>query len=137
MNRRPWTFRALRPYATIDNELIAAIPSSRGYQSFTVLQPGLNVQGADVGGVTGALFSVFQAHGGRRNEGQVQVNGLSAGWQGMGVSGYVPEVGSAQEVTFQITGGLGEAATGGPADESRPAYRRKRDERLRLHELGG
>ena len=99
---------------TIDNELIAAIPSARGYQSFTVLQPGLNVQGADVGGSTGALFSVFQAHGGRRNEGQVQVNGLSAGWQGMGVSGYVPEVGSAQEVTFQITGGLGEAATGGP-----------------------
>jgi hypothetical protein len=99
---------------TVDGELIAAIPSSRGYQSFTVLQPGLNVQGADVGGVTGALFSVFQAHGGRRNEGQVQVNGLSAGWQGMGVSGYVPEVGSAQEVTFQITGGLGEAATGGP-----------------------
>ena len=99
---------------SIDKDLIAAIPSARGYQSFTVLQPGLNVQGADVGGVTGALFSVFQAHGGRRNEGQVQVNGLSAGWQGMGVSGYVPEVGSAQEVTFQITGGLGEAATGGP-----------------------
>jgi hypothetical protein len=99
---------------TLDNELITSIPSARGYQSFTVLQPGLNVQGADVGGVTGALFSVFQAHGGRRNEGQVQVNGLSAGWQGMGVSGYVPEVGSAQEVTFQITGGLGEAATGGP-----------------------
>ena len=79
-----------------------------------MLQPGLNVQGADVGGSTGALFSVFQAHGGRRNEGQVQINGLSAGWQGMGVSGYVPEVGSAQEVTFQITGGLGEAGTGGP-----------------------
>jgi hypothetical protein len=99
---------------TLDSELLTAIPSARGYQSFTVLQPGLNVQGADVGGSTGALFSVFQAHGGRRDEGQVQVNGLSAGWQGMGVSGYVPEVGSAQEVTFQITGGLGEAATGGP-----------------------
>jgi hypothetical protein len=99
---------------TIDNELVAAIPSARGYQSFTVLQPGLNVQGADVGGSTGALFSVFQAHGGRRNEGQVQVNGLSAGWQGMGVSGYVPEISAAQEVTFQITGGLGEAGTGGP-----------------------
>jgi hypothetical protein len=99
---------------TIDNELIAAIPSARGYQSLTVLQPGLNVQGADVGGSTGALFSVFQAHGGRRNEGQVQVNGLSAGWQGMGVSGYVPEVSAAQEVVFQITGGLGEAGTGGP-----------------------
>jgi hypothetical protein len=99
---------------TLDSDLLTAIPSARGYQSFTVLQPGLNVQGADVGGSTGALFSVFQAHGGRRNEGQIQINGLSAGWQGMGVSGYVPEVGSAQEVTFQITGGLGEAATGGP-----------------------
>jgi hypothetical protein len=99
---------------TLDNEVIASIPSSRGYQSFTVLQPGLNVQGADVGGSTGALFSVFQAHGGRRDEGQVQVNGLSMGWQGMGVSGYNPEVSAAQEVTFQITGGLGEAATGGP-----------------------
>ena len=32
----------------------------------------------------------------------------------MGVSGYVPEVGSAQEISFQVTGGLGEAATGGP-----------------------
>src|SRR3990172_5751186 len=34
---------------TIDSELLSAIPSARGYQSFTVLQPGLNVQGADVG----------------------------------------------------------------------------------------
>jgi hypothetical protein len=32
----------------------------------------------------------------------------------MGVSGYVPEVGSAQEISLQVTGGLGEAATGGP-----------------------
>jgi hypothetical protein len=99
---------------TLDSELITSIPSSRRYMAYTVLQPGLNVQGADVGGSNGELFSVFQAHGGRRNEGQVQVNGLSAGWQGMGVSGYLPEVGSAQEVTFQVTGGLGEAATGGP-----------------------
>src|SRR4030095_835530 len=32
----------------------------------------------------------------------------------MGGSGYVPEGGSAQEISFQVTGGLGEAATGGP-----------------------
>ena len=48
----------------------------------------------------GADFSVFQIHGGRRNEGQVLVDGLSMGFQGMGVSFYVPEVGTAQEVTF-------------------------------------
>jgi hypothetical protein len=99
---------------TLDNELIAGIPSSRQYFALTALMPGVNAQGADVGGSTGPLFSVFQAHGGRRNEGQVQVDGLSAGWQGMGVSGYVPEVGSAEEVTFTIAGGLGEAPTGGP-----------------------
>lgn len=99
---------------TIDGEVFGAIPSSRSYAAVTVLMPGVNAQGADVGGVAGNLFSVFQAHGGRRNEGQVQVNGLSAGWQGMGVSGYAPEVGAAQEISFQVTGGLGEAGTGGP-----------------------
>jgi hypothetical protein len=99
---------------TIDGEVFAGIPSSRSYAAVTVLMPGVNAQGADVGGVAGNLFSVFQAHGGRRNEGQVQVNGLSAGWQGMGVSGYAPEVAAAQEISFQITGGLGEAGTGGP-----------------------
>jgi hypothetical protein len=99
---------------TIDNEVLAGIPSSRNYSNITVLMPGINAQGADVGGITGAAFSVFQAHGGRRNEGQLQVNGLSIGWLGMGVSSYVPEVNSAQEISFQITGGLGEAPTGGP-----------------------
>src|SRR5437879_5452522 len=39
---------------------------------------------------------------------------MNAGYQGMGVSGYVPEVGNAQEVVFSLSGGLGEAVTGGP-----------------------
>ena len=99
---------------TLSNDVMAAIPSSRLYSNVTVMMPGVNVQGADVGGITGSLFSVFQAHGGRRNEGQVQVNGLSMGWQGMGVSGYVPEVNAAQEVSFQVTGGLGEAGLAAP-----------------------
>src|SRR5436309_15532639 len=36
------------------------------------------------------------------------------GYQGMGVSFYVPDVGTAQEVNFTILGGMGEATTGGP-----------------------
>ena len=76
--------------------------------------PALNIQGNDIGGASGPIFSVFQIHGGRRNEGQVLVDGLSMGFQGMGVSFYVPEVGTAQEVTFSLSGGLGEAPTGGP-----------------------
>jgi len=59
---------------------------------------------------------VFQIHGGRRKKGRFRVEGLSAGFQGMGVSCYVPDVGNAQEVTFSLSGGLGEAETGGPHD---------------------
>jgi hypothetical protein len=98
----------------ISGQTVADIPSSRQYSAFTQLVPAINVQGNDVGGSSPGLYSVFQVHGGRRNEGQVQVDGMSAGYQGMGVSGYVPEVGNAQEVAFTLTGGLGEAATGGP-----------------------
>src|SRR5436309_14486754 len=36
------------------------------------------------------------------------------GFQGMGVSFYVPDVGTAQEVDFTVAGGMGEATTGGP-----------------------
>ncbi len=103
-----------RTEQTIDGETVAAIPTSRLYSSLTQLVPALNVQGHDVGGSQGNVFSVFQIHGGRRNEGQVLVDGMSGGYQGMGVSGYAPEVGTAQEIVFSLSGGLGEATTGGP-----------------------
>jgi hypothetical protein len=90
------------------------IPTSRNYGGLIALVPAINVQGNDIGGSQGAIFNVFQVHGGRRNEGQVQVDGMSAGYQGMGVSSYVTEVGNAQEVVFSLSGGLGEANTGGP-----------------------
>jgi len=103
-----------RTEQTIDGKTVAEIPTSRLYSSLTQLVPALNVQGNDVGGSQGNVFSVFQIHGGRRNEGQVLVDGMSGGYQGMGVSGYAPEVGTAQEVVFSLSGGLGEATTGGP-----------------------
>jgi hypothetical protein len=103
-----------RRQQTITGDVIATIPSSRQYFGLTTLVPALNIQGNDIGGASGPIFSVFQIHGGRRNEGQVLVDGLSMGFQGMGVSFYVPEVGTAQEVTFNLSGGLGEAPTGGP-----------------------
>jgi len=106
--------RSSRTQQTLDSDIIAAIPSGRQYFSLTTLVPALNVQGNDVGGASGPIFSVFQTHGGRRNEGQVRVEGQNSGFQGMGVSFYVPDVGNAQEVTFSLSGGLGEAETGGP-----------------------
>ena len=103
-----------RTQTTLSNQTITEIPSSRLYSSYTQLVPAINVQGNDVGGANAAVFSVFQVHGGRRNEGQVLVDGMSGGYQGMGVSSYVPDIGNSQEVVFNITGGLGEATTGGP-----------------------
>src|SRR5262245_9355542 len=99
---------------TLTNDVINSIPSGRQYYSLTTLIPALNVQGNDVGGIQGPIFSVFQAHGGRRDEGQVHIEGLSMGFQGLGVSFYVPDVGNAQEVDFTVAGGMGEATTGGP-----------------------
>jgi hypothetical protein len=103
-----------RTETTLSGDTVANIPTSRLYSAYTQLIPALNVQGNDVGGSQGNVFSVFQIHGGRRNEGQVLVDGMSGGYQGMGVSSYVPEVGNSQEVVFSLSGGLGEATTGGP-----------------------
>src|SRR5690242_893161 len=103
-----------RTQETLAGQTVADIPSAHIYSSLTQVVPALNVQGNDVGGSQGNVFSVFQIHGGRRNEGQVLVDGMSGGYQGMGVSGYAPEVGTAQEIVFSLSGGLGEATTGGP-----------------------
>src|SRR5215471_2519267 len=69
---------------TLSNDVISAMPTGRQYFSLTTLVPALKVQGNDVGASSGPIFSVFQAHGGRRDEGQVHVEGLSAGFQGLG-----------------------------------------------------
>jgi hypothetical protein len=103
-----------RNQQVISGQTVAEIPSSRNYSSFTHLIPAINVQQNDFEGSNPALYSVFQIHGGRRNEGQVLVDGMNGGYQGMGVSGYVPEVGNSQEVVFSLSGGLGESTTGGP-----------------------
>src|SRR5215471_18710331 len=103
-----------RDQEVISNATVGEIPTSRQYSAFTHLIPAINVQQNDFEGTNPALYSVFQIHGGRRNEGQVLVDGMNGGYQGMGVSGYVPEVGNAAEVVFSLSGGLGEATTGGP-----------------------
>src|SRR4029077_17495111 len=103
-----------RNQQTLSAQTITEIPSSRNYSAFTHLIPAINVQQNDFEGSNPALYSVFQIHGGRRNEGQVLVDGMNGGYQGMGVSGYVPEVGNSQEVVFNLAGGLGEATTGAP-----------------------
>ena len=57
---------------------------------------------------------MFQAHGGRRNEGRLQIDGAEVAF--LGVPYYVADTGAAQEISVAVTGGMGEAATGRTGD---------------------
>jgi hypothetical protein len=65
-----------RNQQVISGQTVAEIPSSRNYSAFTHLIPAINVQQNDFEGSNPALYSVFQIHGGRRNEGQGLVDGM-------------------------------------------------------------
>jgi len=69
-----------RNQQTISGQTVSDIPSSRNYSAFTHLIPAINVQQNDFEGANPALYSVFQIHGGRRNEGQVLVDGMNGGY---------------------------------------------------------
>ena len=99
----------------LDRALLDALPTGRQYFNFTALVPAVSAQGNDVGGLSGPIFSVFQVHGGQRNEGRVLVDGQETGFQGNnGVSYYVADVANASEVTFSMPGGSAETVAGGP-----------------------
>jgi hypothetical protein len=102
---------------TLDKDVIAAIPTSRLYHAIVALTPGVVTSGTqDVGGIDGPSFKLFAIHGGRTNEGLVNVDGLNvgAGLNGSGVSYYVADIGNSQEVSMNLSGGLGESDRGGP-----------------------
>jgi hypothetical protein len=60
---------------------------------------------------------LFTAHGGSAEDGRLTVDGINTGASrgGAGVSGYIPDMQNTAEVTFTISGNLGEAETGGPS----------------------
>ena len=61
---------------------------------------------------------VFGTPGGRNgNEGRLQVDGLGVGAarNGGGVSGYNADIANAQEISFTVSAGLGEAEVSGPS----------------------
>ena len=97
----------------VTNDIVAAIPTGRSYNSLMVLIPGVAVTSADVAtGPCGAC--TFGVHG-RANEGRVQVDGLGQGASLAGTtSGLITDPGNAQEVNVTTSGGLGEAETSGP-----------------------
>jgi hypothetical protein len=99
--------------SVLSAEVLAAAPTARSYNAIAVLVPGITGLQQDVS--TGPCNScVFTAHGGRRTEGMIQVDGMYMNVPQAGSSNALVDVGNSEEITFSVSGGLGEAMTGGP-----------------------
>ena len=111
--------QSVRRQATITGEVLGTIPTARGYSGVMLLVPAIQTQGnspANVQATPGMV--VFGTPGGRNgNEGRLQVDGLGVGAarNGGGVSGYNADIANAQEISFTVSAGMGEAEVSGPA----------------------
>lgn len=105
--------QSTRRETVLDDEVLRAIPASRGYNALLTAIP--SVTGGSQNIDLNPTMRIFTSHGGRGNEGRVQVDGLNIGaaFNGGGVSGYVADTSNAAEMNFTLSGGLGEAETGG------------------------
>jgi len=98
----------------IDGDVLQTLPTSRSYNDVLQLAPGVVAGNGQAQLRPGMLL--FTAHGGSTEDGRLTVDGINTGASrgGAGVSGYIPDLQNAQEVTFTISANLGEAETGGP-----------------------
>ena len=98
----------------IDGDILQTLPTSRSYNDVLQLAPGVVAGNGQAQLRPGMLL--FTAHGGNTQDGRLTLDGINTGASrgGAGVSGYIPDMQNAQEVTFSISGNLGEVETGGP-----------------------
>ena len=105
-----------RVQRVIDDEIVKALPASRGYGALLSVVSGIQANGTANSGIAPDMI-FFTSRGGRSNEGTVQIDGMNVGsaFNGGGVAGYTYDTSNAQEVQVTVAGGLGEADRGGPA----------------------
>ena len=99
---------------TLTSDVVNQLPSTRGYNALVQLIPSITSSTSNQVQITPTI-QFFSSHGGRTNEGRVLLDGLQVGAavNGAGTGLYMPDTGSAQEVTVSLSGGLGEAEAGG------------------------
>jgi hypothetical protein len=104
-----------RVQRVLSDEVLAALPASRGYGNLLAVASGIQANGIQNGGINPTMV-FFTSRGGRSNEGTVQLDGMNVGsaFNGGGVAGYGYDTTNAQEVQLTVAGGLGEADRGGP-----------------------
>jgi hypothetical protein len=104
-----------RVQRVLTEEVLEALPASRGYGNLLAVASGVQANGIQNSGINPTMV-FFTSRGGRSNEGTVQIDGMNVGsaFNGGGVSGYGYDSANAQEVQLTVAGGLGEADRGGP-----------------------
>ena len=107
--------QSIKQQRVIDDESIRSIPGQRSYHNLVVLVPGLSVGNTqNVGGINGPAPLNVGGHGGANSEGRFNVDGLGVNGTSGGGTLYVTDTQNVSEVSIDVTGGLGEAETGGP-----------------------
>ena len=106
--------QSTRRQTVLDNDFINVLPASRGYGALLNAVPA--IQGGYMTTQITPAMTFFTTHGGRPNEGTVQIDGLNVGaaFNGGGVSGFQYDTSNAEELQVTVSGGLGESQTGGP-----------------------
>jgi hypothetical protein len=113
--------QSTRRETVIKAETLQTLPATRGYGSIIATVPALNIGGVAGAGATTAPTTpemmFFTAHGGDSGEGRVMTNGLTVAspFGGGGVSGVTYDIANSDEMQVLVSGGLGEAETGGPS----------------------
>ena len=99
----------------LNQDLIAALPSGRKYYSLGALIPGVTSNSNDVGGARGDTMSSLTVHGSKAGDQRIMLNGVNtSGMSASGnISGVVPNVGAAQEVTIDTSSVSAELGQGG------------------------
>ena len=103
-----------RRQQVLDNEVVQALPASRGYGNYLAAVPGIQATFANSSAQPSTNF--FSSRGGRSGEGTIQIEGQNVGSSvgGGGVSGYLYDMANAAEVQVTIAGGLADVDRGGP-----------------------
>lgn len=113
--------QSVRREVVLNAETLSTLPATRGYGSALAAVPALNIGGVAGAGAStapttpGMMF--FTAHGGASGEGRVMTNGMAvtAPFGGGGTSDVTYDTANSEEMQVLISGGLGEAETGGPS----------------------
>jgi hypothetical protein len=105
-----------RRETVLSNEVIRTMPATRSYTGILANIPSLMPTGGVSAETNAGQINRFTAHGGRQNEGRITVNGLlvTEPGAGAGVSSLAYDVANVDEIQILVSGGLGEAETGGP-----------------------